>query len=200
MPLPRLTVVLSTALVALCCTAARAAIVEEAIGVTFPDRVGELALKGRKAFDDPRLGAVIRYEEAGRDLQAGGLTIGVYVYNGGLSHVAGDLDSRQMRANFHEVISEVKAMEQLGKVKAVRLPSTGEQATSYTGCGPQFLWERYEMDLDATTTLVSATYMTAMRDNFVKLRVSYRRGDTRSPAIAEDFIARLHHVLGGCAP
>ena len=190
---------LAAALLALSCASARPAIVEDAIGVTFPDRIGKMALEGRKPFDDRRLGAVIRYNESGRGMSEGGLTVGIYVYDGGLSHVSDDLDSRQVRANFREVVSEVKMMEQMHKVLAVRLPSDGERKTSLAGCGPQFLWERYEMDLDRETTLSSATYMTVMKNNFVKLRVSYRKGDAASAAIAEDFVAGLHKVLGGCA-
>lgn len=184
---------------ALCCAGAQAAMVEDAIGVTFPERIGAMVFHGRKAFDDPRLGDVIRYDEAGRDLGAGGLTVGVYVYNGGLAHISDDLDSRQVRLNFRQVISEVKMMEQMGKAKAVRLPADGARVTAFGGCGPQFLFERYEMDLPEGATLTSATYLTVMHDNFVKLRVSYRKGDAKSPGIADDFVERLHNVLGGCA-
>ena len=70
---------------------------EDAIGVTFPDRIGKIALGQRQAFEDTRLGAVTRYEEDGRSLAAGGLTVGIYVYTGGLSHVSTDLASHQMR-------------------------------------------------------------------------------------------------------
>ena len=181
------------------CAGARATIVEEAIGITFPDRIGNMVLRGRTPFPDPRLGAVIRYEEDGRDLRAGGLTVGVYVYNGGLRHVSGDLDSRQMRLNFREVISEVKQMQKLGKVKAVNLPPDDEHVTTLAGCGPQFLWERYEIDLDGTTMLTSATYMTSLHDNFVKLRISHLKDDATSAKLEEDFLPQLHHVLGDCA-
>lgn len=200
MPAIRANAPLSAVILALSCASASAAVVEESIGVTFPDRIGAMVFHGRKAFDDPRLGDVIRYDEAGRDLPAGGLTVGVYVYNGGLAHISDDLDSRQVRLNFRQVITEVKTMEQLGKAKAVRLPPEGEQVTALAGCGPQFVWERYEMELPEGATLTSATYLTVMHDNFVKLRISYRKGDAKSPAIAEDFVARLHNVLGGCAP
>jgi len=189
---------LATVMLMVSCAGARANIVEEAIGITFPDRIGNMVLKGRTPFPDPRLGAVIRYEEDGRDLRAGGLTVGVYVYNGGLSHLSGDLDSRQMRLNFREVISEVKQMQTLGKVKTVDLPPDGEHVTTMAGCGPQFLWERYVIDLDGVTMLTSATYMTSVHDNFVKLRISHLKNDETSAKLEEDFVSRLHHVLGNC--
>jgi hypothetical protein len=91
-------------------------------------------------------------------------------------------------------------MERLGKIKAVRLPAEDEQPTSFAGCGPQFLSERLEIDLDADTTVTSTAYLTGMHDNFVKIRASYRRGDAASAATVDDFVANLHNVPGGCAP
>ncbi len=181
------------------CIGTHAEIVDPAIGITFPDRIGRMALKDRHPFDDPRLGAVIRYDQADRSMRDGGLTVGVYIYDGGLPHVSDDLDSKQLRANFRQVIAEVKMMETLGKVAAVRLPEDGEHVTTLPGCGPQFLWERYEMALDADHVLTSATYLTGFHGNFVKLRVSHLKGDATTAAVAADFVARLHNVLGGCA-
>ena len=148
----------------------------------------------------PRLGAVTRYEEDGASLAAGGVTVGVYVYTGGLEHVSSDLDSTVMRGHFHSVIDEVKSMEQLGKVKSVTLPSGGEleppaspaAVRSFSGNATRSTWT-------ARTRWSSATYLTSMKDHFVKLRISYRRGDVVSALLAENFVGGHSQGLGGCA-
>ena len=54
------------------------------------------------------------------------------------------------------------------------------------------------MELGEGMRLVSSTYLTAMKNNFVKLRISYRKGDTQGGQDAERFVQQIRKVLGNC--
>ncbi len=164
---------------------------ESSIEVTFPDEVAGLPFVGRKEFPVKELGVNLAYQREGP------VRGSVYVYNGGLRSIPSGADSPIVRKHFAQVIGEVKQMEALGKARAVRLSPAGEQTTAYAGCGPQFIWQAYEMELPEGT-LNSFTYLTAMKNNFVKLRVSYPKGDAQGGRDAERFVQDIRRVLGAC--
>jgi hypothetical protein len=153
--------------------------------------VAGLAFAGRNEFPQKELGVNIAYQRSGP------VRGSVYVYNGGLKSIPSGTEAPIVRKHFAQVIGEVKQMETMGKARAVTLSATGEQTTSYPGCGPQFIWRAYEMEL-SEGTLTSYTYLTALKNNFVKLRVSYRKGDTQGSQTAEQFVEQIRRVLGGC--
>jgi hypothetical protein len=182
------------ALALLCvATFAQGATHENSIDVLFPDEVGGLTYVGRKEFPQKELGVSLAYHG-----NIGGLIRGsVYIYNAGLSSIPAGVDSPVVRSHFTQVISDVKQMERGGA--KVNLAGGTEQTTKYDGCGPQFIWRAYEMDLEGVDgTLASYTYLTALKNNFVKLRISHLKSDPQGRKNTEKFVQEIRKVLGRC--
>jgi hypothetical protein len=173
---------------------AQGAIHEQSIDVAFPDEVAGLAFFERKEFPQKELGVNIAYQRGLPSIVRGS----VYIYNGGLSAIPPGTDTAVVRKQFAQVISEVKQLESIGKARAVNLSSENEQTTNYAGCGPQFIWRGYEIDLPDHTVMTSYTYLTGMKNNFVKLRVSHLKNDAKGKVDAELFVQQIRKVLGTC--
>lgn len=122
----------------------------------------------------------------------------VFIYKAGLSSVPSGTETPVVRKHFAQVIAELKQMESLGKLRSVTFSGSGEQTTSYQGCGPQFVWRQYEMEFPNGATLTSYTYLTGLNSSFVKLRVSHKTGDNEAKQQAEQFVRGIRTVLGNC--
>lgn len=181
---------LLAALLSVLAPLAAGATYESSINVSFPDEVAGLPFAGRSEFPQKELGVNIAYQRTGP------VRGSVYIYNGGLKSIPSGTDAPIVRRHFTQVIAEVKQLEALGKAR-VTLSAGGEQITSFSGCGPQFIWQSYEMELPEGT-LNSFTYLTALNSNFVKLRVSYRKGDTQGSQDTERFVQQIRQILGNC--
>ena len=178
---------------ALFCTVscAIAGVYESAIGVTFPDKVAGLTFSDRKEFPKKELGVNIRYQRSGPVIGS------IYIYNAGLSQIPNGVGSPIVHKHFAQIIDEVKQLETTGQAKAVNLGTGGARISSYKGCGPQFMWRAYEMQV-AESTLTSYSYLTAINNNFVKLRISHLRGDEQGKREADQFVEEIRKVLGNC--
>ncbi|RQP21417.1 hypothetical protein [Piscinibacter terrae] len=180
------------ALIALVPMLAWAGPYENAIEVQFPDKIADFTYGERHEFPQRGLGVNLRYSMDGPVVGS------IYIYNGGLGNIPSGVDAAVVRRHFAQVISEVKQMEALGKVRAVKFNRGSEAVTAYAGCGPQFIWQGYEMELDEANAMSSFTYLTAYRNNFIKLRISYPRGLDKGDQQVERFVRGLRQVLGGC--
>ena len=162
-----------------------ASVREESIATHFPDPLGEFVLKERKQFPQKGEGAAIVYE--GKDVRGA-----VYVYNAGLASVPTGVGDPAIHRHFQETAAALQqaAKQSPGKVKPVK----GSTISAFPGCGPQFMWRADEVSMGANA-LVSRTYLTGFRNNFVKLRVTHARTDA---AAADDFVQRIRRVLGAC--
>lgn len=166
---------------------------EPSIDVNFPDEVGKLRLKEKKEFPQKALGVNYAYERPQRLVRGS-----VFIYTGGLAAIPPGISSPVVQKHFDQVIREVKLLEALGQVKSVTLSPEPNQTTQYPGCGPQFLWRSYAMDLDGKTTLSAYTYLTAINNNFVKLRVTLKPETPQDQRDAEEFVLEMRKVLGRC--
>jgi len=164
---------------------------EGSIDVSFPDELAGLTFSERTEFPQKELGVRIGYQGSGPVLGS------VYIYNAGSNSIPAGTAAPIVRKHFAQVIAEVKQLERAGQARAVNLSETANQITTYNGCGPQFLWRAYEIDFPEAT-LASYTYLTAMKNQFVKLRVSHRKGDVQGARDAERFVQQIRKVLGGC--
>lgn len=170
---------------------AQAGTYEPSIGVSFPSDIAGLTLDGRTEFPQKALGVVIEY--SGGDRTRGAL----YIYNGGLASVPADIDAPVVRKHFERVIADLKAWDGKGKVRMTQAVGNTERTTTFAGCGPQFIVREFEIDLPEGT-LASASYLTTMKNNFVKLRVSYMKSSAQGPQAAQKFVQQVRHLLGGC--
>lgn len=173
---------------------ASAEIFEDAIGVQFPDEVAGLSFAGRKTFPDTALGINLAYQRPGP------VRGSIYIYNGGLTTIPSKTDSPLIRKHFDQVIAELSLLVAHKKISAVNFHPSGTQLTAYEGCGPQFWRQEYELVMPDAPTIVSYTYLTAMKNNFIKLRVSYPRGDADGKRDTDRFVAEIRKVLGVCKP
>lgn len=177
----------------LCClaTLGQAATFEPAIGVTLPDDIAGLAMKHREVFPQKELGVGLAYERDGSPLLAT-----VYIYTGGAPSIPSDLEAPLVRQQFEKVMGELTYWDGKGTVRLG--PGGGMPAlTAFAGCGPQFITRKFEIDLP-DGTLTSATYLTVMKNNFVKLRVSHKKNNPQEAQRANRFVEQLRRLLGAC--
>ncbi len=166
---------------------------DKSIDIQLPDEIGNLRFKDKKEFPQKALGVNYAYESV-RDYVRGS----IFIYTDGLASIADGVNTPVVQKHFDQVIKEVKSLETLGRVKSVALSMDPNQATRYPGCGPQFLWRSYVMDLDGKTRLKAYTYLTAVKDNFVKLRITFKDETPQDQRDADLFVAEVRKLLGHC--
>ncbi|MES2944858.1 MAG: hypothetical protein V4772_18480 [Pseudomonadota bacterium] len=166
---------------------------DQSIEVQFPDKIGNLRFKSKNEFPQKGLGVSYGYERP-RIFVRGA----VFIYTGGLTSIPAGAESAVVQKHFDQVIRDVKSLEALGQAKAVTLSPEPTQITKYPGCGPQFLWRSYMMDLDGQTTLKAYTYLTAINGNFVKLRITLNAETPQDQRDADLFVSEVRKVLGRC--
>lgn len=171
---------------------AQATTYEPSIGVSFPSEIAGLTFQGRTAFPQKALGVAIEYTGSDRGMRGA-----LYIYNGGLASVPADVDAPVVRKHFEQVIADLKAWDGTGKVRMTQVVGKTERTTTFAGCGPQFIVREFEIDLPEGT-LASASYLTTMKNNFVKLRVSYMKSAVQGPQAAQKFVQQVRQLLGGC--
>jgi hypothetical protein len=166
--------------------ASGAGVREEAIGIDFPERLGDFTLKGRNQFPKAADGAVIAYEN--KDVRAA-----VYVYDAGKTSIPNGVGAPVIHMHFLETSA---ALQQAGRQSGTTVKSVrGQTISKFEGCGPQFLWRADEISMGGNS-MVTRTYLAGMNNRFVKLRVSHPQG---REAQADDFVQRIRRVLGRCA-
>ncbi|MET0335774.1 MAG: hypothetical protein ABW190_16015 [Rhizobacter sp.] len=183
--------ILACLVLSVSCVLAQAAVHEKSIDASFPDELAGLTFVGRKEFPQKELGVNLAYEQ-------GLLRGSVFIYTAGLRSIPDGADNDKVRKHFDQVIGEVKQMETLGKVRAISFKDDRSQVTTLAGCGPQFLWREYEMTLSEDLKLVSYTYLTGVRDHFVKLRISHKNGAPHGKKDVDRFVSQLRKVIGKC--
>ncbi len=167
-----------------------AATFDEAIGVKLPDDIAGLTFNERKVFPQKALGVNYGW-------QSGALRGSLYIYHGGEKNIPAGHDNEVVQRHFGKVLDEAKALEKLGKVRAVPMPSGMKQTTSYPGCGPQFVWGAFEMDMSGQV-IAASTYRTPINGHFVKLRVHYPKGDEQGHKTTLLFVEKMRKILGKC--
>lgn len=178
-------------LAALLSSSTLAAVHDDALGIDFPDQIGGLTFEKRFEFPHKDEGVNIRYVGDGPVIGS------IYIYNPGLSQIPSGIDSTVVRHHFEQIIAAVKHMETVGKAREIDLTAGQKETTSYAGCGPQFIRRGYVMDLDGQR-LSSFSYLTGVKNQFVKLRITYRPDDREAPARAERFVEALRKIVGEC--
>ena len=175
-------------LLALGATAAAlgAGVREEAIGIDFPERLGDFTLKGRTQFPQKADGATTVYE--GRAVRGA-----VYVYNAGLASVPTGVGDPVIHRHFQQTAAAMQQAMRESPAKAT--PMRASTISSFPGCGPQFVWRADRISMDGKE-LVSRTYLAGFKNHFVKLRVTHPQD---SAAAADDFVQQVRRVLGRCA-
>jgi hypothetical protein len=166
---------------------------DKSIDIQFPDEIGSLRFKAKKEFPQKALGVSYGYERP-----SGFVRGAVFVYSGGLSAIPEGTDSAVVQKHFDQIITEVKSLEALGQTKSVTLSPEPNQVTKYLDCGPQFLWRSYVIDLDGKTPLKAYTYLTAINNNFVKLRITFNEETSQEKRDVDLFVAEIRKVLGRC--
>jgi len=184
--------VLNLAALLLATTLASAGSLEKSIDAAFPDEIAGLKLNKRTEFPEKPLGVNLSY------LRPGPLIGSIYIYNAGMASIPSGTDGQAVRTHFGQVIGEMKQWEkQGGKVFPLDGQPASASVTKYEGCGPQFIWKTYEMQLPENT-LHSSTYLTGVKNHFVKLRITYPKADPTAKSDAEKFVRQVRQIVGGC--
>jgi hypothetical protein len=173
------------------CLWSHASVLEPSIGVVFPDEVAGLTLAGREVFPQKELGVNIGYKQ--QHMRAS-----VFIYNPGLVSIPDGAKNDTVHQHFEQVIGEVQYLVTMGKLRAIKFHDNGPQQTSFTGCGPQLVWRVFEMDYSEDLQLESYTYLTAVRNHFVKLRISYKKGSAYQKQDVDRFVTEVRKLIGRC--
>jgi hypothetical protein len=162
---------------------------ESSIGVTFPDRLGDFALKGRTQFPKAADGATIVYESEG-------VRGAIYVYDAGVKEIPNGVGSPVIHKHFRETEMALKRASTEGPVKATVRTVKTSTISAFPGCGPQFVWRSDAIAMEGHE-MVSRTYLAGYHGRFVKLRVTQvaRDGDAQADA----FVQGVRKLLGHCA-
>jgi hypothetical protein len=158
---------------------------EEAIGIDFPQKLGEFTLKGRTQFPQPGDGAAIAYEAS--DVRGA-----VYVYNAGIASIPNGVGDPVLHRHFLETGA---ALQRAAKQSSGQVTARQRQTISaFPGCGPQFLWRSDEISMGGNGVL-TRTYLTGYKNHFVKLRVTH---PAESAKAADEFVQQARRLLGRC--
>lgn len=175
-----------------CCVGGvSAGVHNEAINIHFPDQLAGFKFAENSSFPVKELGDYIAYRRSDPILAS------IYIYTAGISPIPASIDSQVVQQHFSKIIAEAKGMEVSGQARAVNLTTGFQQNTHYFSCGPQFIRREFEFE-NAAGTHTSYTYLTTMKNNFVKLRISHQKADAKARGAVEAFIADVRKLLGNC--
>lgn len=180
------------ALMVLVAPAARAAYRAEAIGITFPDRLGEFAYQEVHQYPTPGAGISVYYRH-------GDAAIDVYVYNADQPAIPDGPDSAQVEGQFAG--SQDAALQTLrrnhGRVDILQ-DNTVIRPGGASGVAFRATLFRFQ---DAGRDHHSLLLVTGYHGNFVKLRATFPVGgrDDEAPAV-NAFLAALANLLSAAPP
>lgn len=163
----------------------------DAINVSFPDQLAGLRFAETTTFPGKELGVYIAYRRSDAILAS------IYIYTAGISPIPANIDAAVVQQHFSKIIAEAKGLEASGQARYVNLNTGTQQSTHYSGCGPQFIWRPFEFENNAGVH-TSYTYLTTVKNNFVKLRISHYIDDTRAQKEVEGFVGEIRKLLGNC--
>ncbi|WKB53160.1 hypothetical protein [Eleftheria terrae] len=166
---------------------------EGAIDVRFPDELAGFTLTEAERLPRKELGSHLAYQGP----RAGGVVASVYVYNAGLSDIPDGTHSPVLRQHFEQVLADVQQWRAKGIARSVSIVGPAMLRTGYMGCGPQFLAATLNIELP-DETLASHVYLTVVRQQFVKLRLSYPKHREQGEHDAREFVRQLRPLLGHC--
>jgi hypothetical protein len=187
-PSARLTMLRATALVFLIAVPAFAGEDPKLPGpkIDFPDVKG--FTRGKvTVFPQAELGYSVPYN-------APGLTVTLYVYNGGKKEIPDGARSDAVKAEMKGTLKALEDARKAGYYKSVK--EVGEEGTVTLGKGkdrPQALHRRFEVEHAKAGPALSETYLTGYKNHFLKFRISY---DPENKPEAEKLIATLVDALG----
>jgi hypothetical protein len=175
-----------------CCVGSvSAGVHNDAINISFPDQLAGFKFTETSSFPVKELGDYIAYRRSDPILAS------IYIYTAGISPIPASIDTPVVQQHFTKIIAEAKGMEASGQARSVNLITGFQQNTHYFSCGPQFIWREFEFE-NAAGMHTSYTYLTTMKNNFVKLRISHQKGDAKARAAVETFVADIRKLLGNC--
>ncbi|MBI1772205.1 MAG: hypothetical protein HYR68_07645 [Burkholderiales bacterium] len=163
----------------------------DAINVSFPDQLAGFRFAETSTFPVKELGDYIAYRRSDPILAS------IYIYTAGISPIPASIDAPVVKQHFSQIIAEAKGMETSGQARSVNLTTGFQQNTHYFSCGPQFIWREFEFE-NAAGTNTSYTYLTTMKNNFVKLRITHQKDDVQARSKVETFVVEIRKLLGNC--
>ncbi|MFZ6778238.1 hypothetical protein ACO0LD_15505 [Undibacterium sp. Ji83W] len=174
-----------------CVGSVSAEVHNDAINISFPDQLAGFKFAETSSFPVKELGNYIAYKRSDPVLAS------IYIYTAGISPIPASIDTPVVKQHFSQIIAEAKGMENSGQARSVNLTTGFQQNTHYFSCGPQFIWREFEFE-NATGANTSYTYLTTMKNNFVKLRITHRKGDAQARSEVETFVGEIRKLLGKC--
>jgi hypothetical protein len=166
-------------------TACAEYLVEEA-GLRFPDRLGAATLARGHRYPQPGLGH-------GIDYSGQGFGASIYVYDRGVSGIAGGIASAVVRAEFARARNDIAAIQRLQNAPEPNL--VGERTVNANGV--EFLTATYRYMRNNLDTL-SLVAVTGLRRHFIKVRISTRATDDgAAQARLDAFAGEVGRFLAG---
>lgn len=170
-------------------------LMDNVLGVTFPERIGKLTFQGRREYQGPGLGYSMRYQDEHL------FKVDVYVYDNNLPDIGDGVNSMRVKDEFVSAIKVFSLMEKIGKYKDVK--NLDLSTTAYPQGSLQFLRHRcqYRQSADAGNVYlglrISETYLSAKSGKFIKVRLTLPEGDfTERQSEISGFVMHLAKVLG----
>lgn len=172
---------------------------DDALGVTFPERIGALDLQYRQAYEQPGLGYALRYEDAHL------FKVDVYVYDLDLPDIGDGPDSERVEQEFESLLGNMAEMERLGKYEGVELVAQGR--TSFPSGDLEFLWSRHRYrqlpgeDVAYLGPRISETYLSAKSGKFIKVRLTMKEEEYQDRlGEIDSFMRHVGGLLGARLP
>jgi hypothetical protein len=149
-----------------------------------PATIDEYALKNKKVFEEPSLGAMLRYEN--RDFQEDNIT--VYVYP--ISAINWEEHSSVLESELAKAVNEIDAAVEYGYYKSRTTESLSDY--SFESNGKEYKGKKAEFTLKAKNGALfySGVYMFLAEDKYIKFRTSFDSRTTKS-SMGDDVVKTL---------
>jgi hypothetical protein len=121
-------------------------------------------------FDDPKLGYSVGYSGSGT-------IISVYVYNLGRKKIEAGPESDAVKAEMYDSALAIEGNKASGQYKSIQ--PVDERVISFGSENgvPTIRRKRYEVDIAKRGEAITELYLTAYKDYFIKVRVTYPASD-----------------------
>lgn len=159
-------------------------------GISLPDKLGSFSRTKiiDNEIENPGLGTTIYYNRPG-------VKATIYIYNMGEKLITDGINSPFLKNSFSQAKNDIKKAAELGYYKLTSDIKTSSTFLNVQTSATPVLKAKFTY-LSNDNNNSSILYLTALNNNFFKIRITYLTSDEdRAPSVIEEFLQEVSYLI-----